>query len=264
MKRKNSVLMAAVLSVGVVAAFGQVAQAKPHDRDYNYQQDDSQDTREARQEVRAARQRVRQERQDVRNANTPQERRQQQRDVQQARGDVREKRQDLRREKRQDRNGNSYYVDRYYRNGQPYNGSYNGYNYNNGYRPHVNNGYAYNYNNGSRYNNSYGYNRPYTNNGYGYNNGYNYNNSYRSNTNNGYHYNNNGQNRTFEGVVTDDDVNAFTIRTNGGVSLRVHTPRQQLNGVSRGDIVRVYGSTQGYSQGNNVFYAQDVQIVRNR
>lgn len=260
MKRKNSVLMAAVLSVGVVAAFGQVAQAKPHDRDYNYQQDDSQDTREARQEVRAARQRVRQERQDVRNANTPQERRQQQRDVQQARGDVREKRQDLRREKRQDRNGNSYYVDRYYRNGQPY----NGYNYNNGYRPHVNNGYGYNYNNGSRYNNSYGYNRPYTNNGYGYNNGYNYNNSYRSNTNNGYHYNNNGQNRTFEGVVTDDDVNAFTIRTNGGVSLRVHTPRQQLNGVSRGDIVRVYGSTQGYSQGNNVFYAQDVQIVRNR
>lgn len=107
--------------------------------------------------------------------------------------------------------------------------------YNNGYRPGNNNGYRPGYNNGYRPGNN-GY-RP------GYNNGYRPGNSYR----------------TIEGrVVNNLKGNDFIIRTNGGQQVRVIVPSGEPRGLSRGDLVRAYGSYDGGS-----FRASSANILRN-
>ena len=249
MKRKNLVLTAAVLSFGAFATAGQFAQAAPRDRN------DRQDVREARKDVKKAKKDVREERREYRNATNPQDRRNERKDVREAQQDLRDAKQDLRREKREDGKGNSYYADRYYRNNKPYTGYYNGYNYNNGYRPSNNNNvYVYNgryYRNGQIYSGSYG--------GYYYNNGYRnngYNNSYNNNYNNGY---NNGQNRTFQGVVTSQTSNSFGLRLNNGSTIYVRTQIYQMRNINRNDIVRVSGVLN-----NNTLNARNVVIVQNR
>ena len=242
---KNHILTAAVLSVGALTSFGSMAKADRNDR---------QDVKEARKEVKKARKDVREERREVRNANNPQDRREERRDVKEAREDLRDARGDLRDEKRENNNGAIVYRNgRYYRNSQIFTGTVGGFRYNNGYRTGVNNGAVYN--NGNVY---YRDGRYYRNGQiFSGNNGGNvYNNGYRGNVYNNAH---NNQFSTIQGVVTSYITdNAINVRLNNGSNVRVQLRGQGDDNLNRGDVVRVYGSTQ-----NGVFRAQNITIVRN-
>jgi hypothetical protein len=68
------------------------------------------------------------------------------------------------------------------------------------------------------------------------------------------------QSSTIEGVVVQDlNGNSFLIRTNNGRQIRVVARGGESRRISRGDIVRAYGSFNG-----NSFNAQNVSIIRNR
>ena len=269
MKRSN-ILTAAAFSFGAMTAFGQIAQAAPRDRTNNRDNDDRQqeysqrdnrdrnnrdrnnrdrdnqgrdndDVRDARREVRDDRQDLREERRDVRRADNPQERREERRDVRDAREELRDDRQDLRRERRQDEQGRWSYVDRYYRNNRPFTGYYNGYNYNNGYRPNITFSYSYNnYNDRDR-------NNDYRNNDYRYDNRYN---------NDRY---NRRQNRSFEGIVIGRSNGWFTIRISYNQTIRVRQRRNEFRNVDRGDRIRLNGFVE-----NNDIFADSVVILRHR
>lgn len=180
------------------------------------------DVRQERRDVKQARKEVKQERKEARKADTPFERRDARQDVREAQRDLRNERQDVRQERREDNRYDN-------RNG---NRSYNP-NWNRTYPPTNPN-----------------WTRPNP----GHNNGYNpgYNNGAWSQ-----------QNFTIEGTVISNvsygRSNSFTLRATNGQVWNVQAQGTQPVGLSRGDIVRVFGPTR-----NNMVMASGLRILQNR
>lgn len=179
------------------------------------------DVKRERRDVKEARKDVKDARKDTRQADTARERREAQQDLRDAQRDVQRQKQDVRQEKREDN-----------RPGYPNNANpnWNRPAYTPGYRP------------GTTPNNG-NWNRPVNRPGYGSNGG-----------------NWSQQNTTVEGTVISNGAGRnFTLRATNGQVWQVQVQGSAPVGLSRGDVVRVFGPTRGTS-----VLASGLRVLQNR